>query len=111
MNLKSIILLLFLASVFACSGNKEVKENESLSTPGGWSESEITPEIEGAVEYVISEMNTNAKLDKIISAKSQIVKGFNYDIDFLLDNGETWNAIVYRDLDGNYSMNDPASLK
>ncbi len=78
---------------------------------GGWSESEVTPEVEKALDFVLQQMNTSAKLDKIVSVKTQVVAGINYDIDFKLDNGEVWNTIVYRDLDGNYKMTKTATLK
>ncbi len=78
---------------------------------GGWSKTEITPEVEKALDFVLQQMNTSAKLDKIVSAKMQIVKGRNYDIDFQLDNGEIWNTIVYVDLEGKYKMTKNATLK
>jgi len=78
---------------------------------GGWSETEVTPEAKKALDFVLQQMNTSAKLDKIISVKTQIVKGRNFDIDFQLDNGEVWNTIVYVDLDGSMKMTKVASLK
>ncbi len=78
---------------------------------GGWSKTEVTPEVEKALKFVLQQMNTSAKLDKIVSVKMQIVKGRNYDIDFQLDNGEIWNTIVYMDLDGSFKMTKTASLK
>ncbi len=78
---------------------------------GGWSETEITPEVEKALDFVLQQMNTSAKLDKIVAVKYQIVKGKNYDIDFKLDNGEVWNTVVYMDLKGNYKMTKVATLK
>ncbi len=87
----------------------EKQSDRKLS--GGWSKTEITPEVEKALEFVLQQMNISAKLDKIVSAKMQIVKGRNYDIDFQLDNGEIWNTIVYLDLEGSYEMIKIASLK
>ncbi len=78
---------------------------------GGWSKTEITPEVEKALDFVLKQMNTSAKLDKIVAVKYQIVKGKNYDIDFKLDNGEVWNTVVYMDLKGNYKMTKVATLK
>ena len=78
---------------------------------GGWSETQATPEIKKALDFVLKQMNTSAKLDKIVKVKTQVVTGVNYDIDFKLDNGEVWNTIVYRDLKGNYKMTKIATLK
>ncbi len=78
---------------------------------GGWSETEVTPEVEKALDFVLKQMNTSAKLDKIVKVKTQVVAGINYDIDFKLDNGEVWNTVVYKDLKGNYKMTKRATLK
>ena len=78
---------------------------------GGWSDSEVTPDVEAALDTVLKQMNTSAKLEKILSVKTQVVAGLNYDIDFQLDNGEVWNTRVFRDLDGNYSMTKTAARK
>ena len=86
-------------------------ETHKKSMPGGWSETEVTPEVEKALDFVLQQMNTSAKLDKIVKVKTQVVAGINYDIDFKLDNGEVWNTVVYRDLKGNYKMTKTATLK
>ncbi|RUA07003.1 MAG: amidohydrolase [Flavobacteriia bacterium] len=78
---------------------------------GGWSETQVTPEVEKALDFVLKKMNTSAKLDKIVKVKTQVVAGVNYDIDFKLNNGEVWNTVVYRDLKGNYKMTKVATLK
>ena len=85
--------------------------NDSKKLVGGWSETEVTPEVEKALDFVLQQMNTSAKLDKIGKVKTQVVAGINYDIDFKLDNGEVWNTVVYRDLKGNYKMTKTATLK
>ena len=76
---------------------------------GGWNNTEITPEVEMALDFVLKQMNTSAKLEKILGIKTQVVAGINYAIDFQLDNGQVWNTIVFRDLSGNYSMTKPAT--
>ncbi len=78
---------------------------------GGWSETQVTPEVEKALNFVLQQMNTSAKLDKIVSVKTQIVKGRNYAIDFQLDNGEIWNTVVYVDLGGSMKITKVATLK
>ena len=76
---------------------------------GGWNKTEITPEAEMALDFVLKQMNTSAKLEKILGVKTQVVAGINYAIDFQLDNGQVWNTIVFWDLSGNYSMTKPAT--
>lgn len=79
---------------------------------GGWQDANIeSNEVKDALTFVISKMNTNAKLKSVVSAKQQVVKGMNYDVTFSLDNGEIWNVVVYRDLDGKYLITKPAALQ
>ena len=85
----------------------ECDESEQLL--GGWNDAEVTPEAEKALDFVLMQMNTAAKLEKILGVKTQVVAGRNYAIDFQLDNGEVWNTIVYQDLSGNYTMTKPAT--
>ncbi len=75
---------------------------------GGWNTSIVTPDVEKATNYVIGMMNTSSKLKKILAVKTQVVAGTNYAIDFKLDNGQVWNTRVFRDLNGKFSMTQPA---
>ena len=68
-------------------------------------------EVKEVVDFVISKMNTNAKLEKIVNAKSQIVNGTNYDVQFQLENKEVWKAIVYKDLESNLKLLKKVELK
>ena len=81
------------------------------SLAGGWSISEVTPEVEQALDYVLAQMNNSAKLDEILEVKTQVVAGKNYDIEFRLDNGSVWEVIVFRDLSGDFSMKHPATKR
>ena len=77
---------------------------------GGWSKSEIDEQVQDAVTFVLGQLKTASKLDRIISVKKQIVNGVNYDLTFTLENGETWNTVVYRDLDGNFSLTKKSKI-
>ena len=120
MKIRVAILTVFVLVLFSCNNttqkgnteNSEVnKEITDKQLVGGWSESEVTPEVEKVVDYVLQQMNTTAKLDAILLVKTQIVSGKNYDINFKLDNGEVWNTRVYADLNGNYEMNKIKKLE
>ena len=76
---------------------------------GGWTTSKVTPEVEAALDTVLTQMNTSAKLEKILGVKTQVVAGINYAIDFQLDNGGIWHTRIFRDLSGNYTMTKPAT--
>lgn len=49
-------------------------------------------------------MEKPAKLKKMLAVHSQIVNGLNYALEFQLENGTIWSAIVYRDLEVNTSL-------
>ncbi|WP_281612767.1 cystatin domain-containing protein [Flammeovirga sp. SubArs3] len=111
-SLKHILFLLVTVVFFSSCGGDNAKNDESHKQEqlvGGWSESEVTPEAEKALDYVLKQMNTSAKLDKITHLRTQIVSGRNYDIDFLMDNGKAWNVKVYQDLQGNYEITKTAT--
>lgn len=75
---------------------------------GGWSKSDITPQAEQALDAVLGQMNTPAELKQILSVRTQVVAGLNYAIEFEMDNGEVWNTIVYRSLQGDIEMMEVA---
>ena len=105
-------LVLMNCNVESAEMNKEGTQTEcdrGKRLAGGWNNTEITPEVEMALDFVLNRMNTSAKLEKILGVKTQVVAGINYAIDFQLDNGGVWNTIVFRDLSGNYSMTKPAT--
>ena len=76
---------------------------------GGWNDSEIDEQVHEVVDYVLGKMNTSSALKRIVNAKKQVVKGMNFDVTFELENGSVWNAQVYRDLSGSFSLNKPAT--
>lgn len=76
--------------------------NQNLT--GGWSKSDIIPQAEQALNVVLGQMNTAAELKQILSVQTQVVAGLNYAIEFEMDNGEVWNTVVYRSLQGDIEM-------
>jgi hypothetical protein len=78
---------------------------------GGWSEGEIDQTTEDAVAFVLSRMNTSGKLKRIVQVKKQVVKGMNYDITFELDNNTVWNAVVYQNLSGEFSIINTSKVR
>ncbi|NAZ71523.1 cystatin family protein [Vibrio toranzoniae] len=110
------LLLATLFSVVAlvgCSQKTEVSEQSQEKTnpicstknlTGGWSQSDITREAKQALDVVLGQMDTTAKLKKIVGVRTQVVAGLNYAIEFEMDNGEVWNTIVYRSLQGDIEI-------
>lgn len=113
--MKKVLLatLFSVAALAGCSQKAEVSEQSQEKTnpicstknlTGGWSQSDITREAKQALDVVLGQMNTNAKLKKIVGVRTQVVAGLNYAIEFEMDNGEVWNTIVYRSLQGDIEM-------
>ena len=112
MNLIPALLTLCAISLVGCAtqSTPEPPKTTTRSIPGGWNEAKIDDGAQQALDVVLQQMNTSAKLDKILAVRKQVVAGMNYDIDFQLDNGEHWNTRVFRDLKGNYTMTKAATL-
>ncbi|NOH99531.1 2-oxoglutarate dehydrogenase [Vibrio kanaloae] len=113
MNKVLLATLFSVAALAGCSQKTEVSDqsqeemNPICSTKnltGGWSQSDITREAKQALDVVLGQMNTTAKLKKILGVRTQVVAGLNYAIEFEMDNGEVWNTIVYRSLQGDIEM-------
>ncbi len=77
---------------------------EEKQLVGGWTESEVTPDVEEALAFAMKQINTTGALNEVTSVKTQIVSGRNYDITFNLANGEEWNVVVYMNLKGDYKL-------
>ena len=118
MKTSVIISIIASVSLFGCSdtatsipNQKEpsyICQNKALA--GGWSASAVTPEAKHAIALVIENMGTSAELKRIDLVRIQIVSGMNYAVQFTLNNGEQWHAIVYKNLSNEYSVVEPAKL-
>nr|WP_319534041.1 cystatin domain-containing protein [uncultured Vibrio sp.] len=78
--------------------------NTQGNMPGGWKRFESTPDVQKAMAFVLTEMDTLSSFKQILNVQAQIVSGVNYAIEFEMEDGAVWNTIVYRNLDGDYSM-------
>lgn len=106
MKTKSLLMTILLAVIFiSCNQNQKNNSNQETLV-GGWSEVTMEEDVREALDFAIEEINPTAKLEKVISAKKQVVKGLNYDLTFSLENGATWNVIVYRNLEGKFSLTE-----
>jgi hypothetical protein len=93
-----------------------VAETETVSSPicaselmpGGWQATEITDEAKEALQSALAKIENHAQLKGIIDVRSQVVNGVNYAIEFEMDDGSIWNAVIYRSLEGDYSLSQPA---
>ncbi|NOJ21875.1 cystatin family protein [Vibrio coralliilyticus] len=72
--------------------------------PGGWSTSSITPEVMRAMDTILGQMNNESPVKQINQVRTQVVSGMNYAIEFTLENGEVWHAVVNRSLRDDYMI-------
>lgn len=70
---------------------------------------QISPEAKQAMEPILKQLNSSSKLKQILEVRTQVVAGTNYAIKFELANGEIWYAIVWHDLQGNFTLSQAAS--
>lgn len=107
--MKNLLFIGLSVILFSSCGGKSQKNevNSKINSEklvGGWRNAEVDTATEKALEFVLKQMNSSAKLEKITNVKVQIVSGKNYDIDFLMNNGQSWNTVIYQDLQGNYEI-------
>lgn len=72
---------------------------------GGWSAASVSPDVKAAAAFAVSAMNRpGAKLKSVQSAETQVVAGMNYKINLTLADRSKWQVVVYRNLQGAYSL-------
>ncbi|MEZ8102681.1 cystatin domain-containing protein [Vibrio bivalvicida] len=117
-------ILLSVASVVILSGcNQATSTNQEQTSllhnpmcnneamPGGWHPpGHVSPEVEKAVALVLRQISTSSPLKKITDVRTQVVAGMNYAVEFELENGEVWNAIIYQSLNNEYSITQEPKL-
>ncbi|MFM5429173.1 hypothetical protein ACET60_05685 [Aeromonas veronii] len=100
--MKQVLLITFAVGLLS-SCNLAPEPQPCVTLPGGWQKQiNHSPDSEVALASMLKRMNTTAEFKNIREVRTQVVSGINYDIEFLLDNGEIWNARIHRDLAGNY---------
>lgn len=68
---------------------------------GGWSEknvAEIDPQVVDAAVAGVRQKQADFALDKILAAKSQVVRGYNTQMDMVGQDGKQWRVVVWFDL-------------
>jgi len=120
MNRNIILILLISIFVVSCQNNKpkndkadseNTKSDKPINVVGDWTETETNDEVKNAADFALKEIEASSEIKEILSAKTQIVSGKNYDITFSLQNGEKWNVIVYRNVKKEYQLLKSTNLK
>ncbi|MBU0656619.1 MAG: hypothetical protein KJ914_15975 [Gammaproteobacteria bacterium] len=114
-----VVLLTFVGlSLPACSESDDASLQQkpvAATTPeqgeemppiaGGMSATDTQDaEVVKAAEFAASQMGQ--ALDSVLEASQQVVAGMNYAMTIKLKNGDVYEVLVYRDLQGNYSMTE-----
>ena len=119
-NRNSLFILLMSFFVIACQNNKPKNDkpdsentirDKPVNVVGGWTETEINVEVKNAANFALKEIQSTSEIKEILDAKTQIVSGKNYDITFILKNGEKWNVVVYKNVKKEYQLLKSTNLK
>jgi hypothetical protein len=110
-----VLIILFSFQFFSCKNsgttrivNAETKKEQDqmikVQMTGGYSVTDIDQDVIDALSFALNDAKSDLNLKKILSAKTQIVAGINYDITYKLENNQVWNVIVYKNLSGHYTV-------
>ncbi|KJG06735.1 cystatin [Photobacterium angustum] len=115
MNKKVLLIALSSIVLVACNSAKDVTSDEanmqescnfSQAIVGGWAQGDITPEVEQAAKDAVKAIPGEHQLGKIYHVTQQVVAGMNYSITFSIENGDYYNATVFRSLQNTYDVKD-----
>lgn len=99
MSLLSAFLL-----VAACS-EPQVPVSPKPAIVGGMTSTSTTDaEVVKAATFAASQLGSG--LDSILAASQQVVAGMNYGMTLKLKSSAVYKVVVYRDLQGNYSLTE-----
>ncbi|WP_105902096.1 cystatin domain-containing protein [Vibrio gangliei] len=109
---KKILLISAAAlTVTACSSNEPAQDPElkvkceSVKViPGGWKETEVTPEARQAALLAATSLEGSHSVKEVLSVQEQVVAGKNYNVVFSIEDGTTYETKVYRNLQGQYKI-------
>ena len=82
---------------------KNTEANQEILA-GGWKTIQVSPTVKDLAAYVLAEKQVSSPLKEITDAASQVVSGRNYRFRMHLQNGETWEAQVYVNLENQRSI-------
>lgn len=102
--MKKILMLAMLCAGFGGISLSSYAVPTHQPLMGGWSVTEVTPQVIHAAEFALNASNLSSKLDKVIAAQQQVVSGMNYNVIYQLVDGSRWQAQVYRALDGHEEL-------
>ena len=81
---------------------------------GGWKpvrNPNTAAELKGPLQAMLAEISTERlKVAQVISADKQVVAGTNYRMRVRMTNGKTWQAVVWKKLDGTYKVSEIAQV-
>ncbi|MEZ5477940.1 MAG: cystatin domain-containing protein [Thiolinea sp.] len=79
--------------------------------PGGYGAADVNdPGVRAAADFAVSEIGGNTKLASIQEASRQVVAGMNYRMTLKLSDGSLYQVVVYRNLQGQYSLSTAKRL-
>ena len=76
----------------------DTMEQKQNNLTGGWKSIEVSETVKELAAYVLAEKQVFSPIKAISNATSQVVSGRNYQFQIHLQNGESWEAQVYVNL-------------
>mgnify|MGYP006235683817 CR=1 FL=1 len=74
------------------------------SAPRGWRDAKVTPDAKRSLTVILHQMNATGKLKQINNVRTKRVGGIHYAMEFELEDGQVWNAIVLHSSRGDYMI-------
>jgi hypothetical protein len=95
--------------VVGCHGD-QLSDSNSSPAPrlvGGWEAAELSPKAKAAATFAvqkIAKVNPERKLRAVHSVQQQVVAGMNYRFTLEMTDQTRWEAVVYENLEGAFSL-------
>ncbi|WP_052190973.1 cystatin domain-containing protein [Chitinibacter sp. ZOR0017] len=106
----ALLSVLAITTLSACAASTPTPPTNCLpaNLAGSYHpQTSVSPEAEEAAAVALRQMNTSAKLEQILEVRTQVVAGLNYALRLRLSNGEEYQTVVWRKLDGSWEVTQP----
>ena len=78
---------------------------------GGWRATAIDADARSAAAFAAGALKrTGVSIRSVDAVQSQVVAGLNYRLDLTLTDGSRWQVVVYRNLQGAFSLTSSTAL-
>lgn len=97
-----------------CAPKVPIQPPETRVEPavaGGWRSATPDQDARAAADFAAGALNRPGVTVKQVDAvETQVVAGLNYRLDMTLSDGSRWRVVVYRNLQGGFSLTSSSAL-